>query len=324
VISYGYNGLGDRLQQVSGGVTTRYVLDLNNSLAQVLSDGSSTYLYGLDRIAQQNIVGWQYYQQDALGSVRQLVNAAGTVIQSRSYEPFGKQFGVAGNPLTKYGFTGEWTDPTNLIYLRARYYDPATGRFLSKDPVRGFASLPQTLNPYTYAVNNPLRYTDPSGEFIDVALDIAFISIDIYTLVNHWNTGCGNISSDLLALGLDVVGALLPFATGLGMVARVGSRVDDLGDAIKFVKHHTIPREILNFLPPDVTKLVRGKKGSPNIWKIPEDIHKWIHKGPGGGRYNARWLEEIAKLGPGEITPQKIHLIRDLLIEEFGLGGFRP
>jgi len=116
------------LQKVSSGVTASYALDLNNSISQVLSDGSSTYLYGLGRIAQQNVVGWQYYFDDALGSVRQLVNAAGMVIQARSYQPFGKQLSAAGNPLTKYGFTAEWTDPTNLLYLRARYYDPATGR----------------------------------------------------------------------------------------------------------------------------------------------------------------------------------------------------
>jgi hypothetical protein len=115
------NGLGDRLQQVFGGVTTHFVLDLNNSLSQVLSDGSNTYLYGLDRIAQQNVVGWQYFLGDARGSERQLVNPVGTMIQARSYEPFVKFLSTAGNPLTKYGYTGEWTNPTNLIYLRARY-----------------------------------------------------------------------------------------------------------------------------------------------------------------------------------------------------------
>ena len=50
-----------------------------------------------------------------------------------------------------------------MIYLRARYYDPATGRFLSKDPVRGLIALPSTLNLYSYAVNNPINFVDPSG-----------------------------------------------------------------------------------------------------------------------------------------------------------------
>jgi RHS repeat-associated protein len=130
-----------------------------------LSDGSNTYLYGLDRIAQQNIVGRQYYLGDALGSVRQLTNAVGSVTLARSYEPFGKLLSTAGNPLTKYGYTGEWTDPTNLVYLRARYYDPATGRFLTKDPVRGLISLPITQNNYIYALNNPILLTDPTGRF---------------------------------------------------------------------------------------------------------------------------------------------------------------
>jgi len=75
---------------------------------------------------------------------------------------------------------------------------------------------------------NPLLYTDPSGEYIETLVDIAFISFDVYTLINHWNSGCGNISSDLLALGLDVVSALLPFAVGLGMVARLGSKADNV------------------------------------------------------------------------------------------------
>jgi len=178
--------------------------------------------------------------------VRQLVNPVGAVTLARSYEPFGKLLSTAGNPLTKYGYTGEWTDPTNLVYLRARYYDPATGRFLSKDPVRGLPSLPQTLNPYTYAVNNPIRYTDPSGEYIETLIDIGFIGFDIYTLINHWNTGCGNISSDLLALGLDVVGAVLPFATGLGMVARFGSKADDVVRIGQF--HHILSNKIMRAL----------------------------------------------------------------------------
>ena len=75
-----YNGLGDRLQQTVGGVTTNYVLDINNSLSQVLSDGTNRYLYGMGRIAQQTPTGLQYFLPDALGSVRQLSDAAGALV----------------------------------------------------------------------------------------------------------------------------------------------------------------------------------------------------------------------------------------------------
>ena len=151
------------MKQIYGSITTRYALDINNSVSQELSDGSNTYLYGLGRIAQQNVVGRQYYQPDALGSVRQLVNAAGTVIQARSYEPFGKQLSAAGNPLTKYAFTGEWQDPTGLIFLRARYYDPYLNQFIQRDPIVPDYSNPQNLNAYSYVRNNPVNLTDPSG-----------------------------------------------------------------------------------------------------------------------------------------------------------------
>ena len=100
--------------------------------------GAARTCTGLGRMSEQNIVGRQYYFGDALGSVRQLIDPAGTVTQPRNFEPFGKSLSTAGNPLTKYGFTAEWTDPTNLIYLARCYYDPATGMFLSKDPFRGF------------------------------------------------------------------------------------------------------------------------------------------------------------------------------------------
>jgi hypothetical protein len=53
-----------------------------------------------------------------------------------------------------------------LVFLRARYYDPGIGRFISKDPFPGVPSLPSTLHPYQYALNNPINLVDPSGEII--------------------------------------------------------------------------------------------------------------------------------------------------------------
>jgi RHS repeat-associated protein len=193
----------------------------------VLSDGSNTYLYGLDRISQQNVVGLQYYLGDALGSMRQLTNAVGSVTLARGYEPFGKLLSSAGNPLTKYGYTGEWTDPTNLVYLRARYYDPAMGRFLSEDPVRGFATLPQTFNPYTYAINNPVRHTDPSGEIIPLLVAGGviggFVGGTLYAITHtndfSWGGLGGSMVGGAIAGSIGVIAAPIAgsFASVLGL-----------------------------------------------------------------------------------------------------------
>lgn len=77
--SYAYNGLGDRLQQTVNSITTNYTLDLAAGLTQVLADGTNTYLYGVGRIGEQQSGGRQYHLGDALGSVRQLVDASGQV-----------------------------------------------------------------------------------------------------------------------------------------------------------------------------------------------------------------------------------------------------
>ena len=102
---------------------------------------------------------------DALGSVRQLANETGAALLARAYEPFGSPLDAAGRATSFYGFAGEWIDQTGLAYLRARYCQPQVGRFFQQDPLRGLQTLPQSMNPYAYGVNNPALYTDPGGKF---------------------------------------------------------------------------------------------------------------------------------------------------------------
>ena len=94
------------------------------------------------------------------------------------------------------------------------------------------------------------------------------------------------------------------------------------------VGHHTIPRQILKSLPSDVAAhpLVRGIRGHPNIWDIPESLHIAIHKGPGGGLYNARWFEELDAIGTTGrgITVGDVLRIRFDLAQEFGLMRYAP
>jgi len=65
-------------------------------------------------------------------------------------------------------YTGEYTDPSGLVYLRARYMNPSLGVFLSKDPFAGWTQRVMSRNGYTYAEGNPVNFTDPSGEFINI------------------------------------------------------------------------------------------------------------------------------------------------------------
>jgi RHS repeat-associated protein len=146
-----------------------YTLDLNTGLTQVLNDGTNQYLYGVGRIAQVNTTTLitDYFITDALGSVRQLTNGQGEVTLVNAYEPFGSVSQSAGSAQTSYGFTGEFTDASGLVNLRARYYSPQTGRFFTPDPFGGNVVYPASLNPYTYGYDNPVLYTDPSGECVD-------------------------------------------------------------------------------------------------------------------------------------------------------------
>ncbi len=102
---------------------------------------------------------------DALGSVRQVVDPAGSVTLAQSYDPFGNPLTSAGSDSSAFGYTGEQVDAsTGLVYLRARYYISGTGRFLTPDPWTGEPLDPRSLPPaYLYVGDNPINHVDPSG-----------------------------------------------------------------------------------------------------------------------------------------------------------------
>lgn len=100
-----------------------------------------------------------WYHHDQLGSTRVLTNETGDAIGTYTYDPFGALATHTGTTDPVLDFAGQYTDhDTGLQYLRARHYDPATGQFLTRDPLRAL-----TREPYGYALNDPINLTDPTG-----------------------------------------------------------------------------------------------------------------------------------------------------------------
>lgn len=145
-----------------GESTQQLTWDTSRSLPLLLSDGDSSYVYGPGGmpIAEIDAEGVPtYHHHDQLASTRALTDETGEVVGSFTYEPYGSLAASSGSAGSSLGFAGQYTaSESDLQYLRARYYDPATAQFLSEDPL---AAL--TREPYGYAGGNPLGAADPSG-----------------------------------------------------------------------------------------------------------------------------------------------------------------
>ena len=98
---------------------------------------------------------------DQIGSIRLITDSAGSTSTATkiTYDPYGNVVSTSGSLTSPFGYSGQYTDgESGLIYLRARYYQPSTGSFLTVDP-----AVAVTRHPYQYAAGNPLRFTDPTG-----------------------------------------------------------------------------------------------------------------------------------------------------------------
>jgi RHS repeat-associated protein len=174
-VTYTWSGDGVRLSAATGtgAATTIFLVDRAMALPSVAleRDGTGTVLrtdiYGLGRISVINATGGIAYEHtDALGSVTDLVSSSGVPLGWAEYGPYGavRSAGAqSGVPADPFGFTGQYLDgTTGLYHLRARQYDPGTGRFLAVDPV-GQNNGDPVVGAYVYARNNPAVGADPSG-----------------------------------------------------------------------------------------------------------------------------------------------------------------
>jgi RHS repeat-associated protein len=170
-----YDGDGNRVAETSGGITTKYLVDDLNPTGntQVIDElvGNSvtrTHAYGLSHISENQLIAgvWtpSFYGYDGHGNVRFLANAVGNVSDTYQFDSFGNSIASTGTTPNNYLYSGEQLDRgAGLYQLRDRWYRPATGRFITRDPAEGVPCFPNSFSPYVYAVNDPVDLSDPSG-----------------------------------------------------------------------------------------------------------------------------------------------------------------
>jgi len=171
--TYKYDALGNRVARIENGVETRYV----GSLAETDASGTITayYVYGYGLISKITPSNESYfYHFDGIGSTVAITDSSGAIVNKYSYDEHGKvlnQEEAIPNPFKYVGRFGVMDEGNGLLYMRARYYDPEVGSFISKDPI-GFGG---GLNLYAYVANNPIRFTDPLGlEYLDLNFSFGF------------------------------------------------------------------------------------------------------------------------------------------------------
>jgi RHS repeat-associated protein len=218
--TYHYDGDGIRLDATTGGQKTAYLWDASGPLPELVleRDGSGgflrRYVYGAGRISMTTPGGSFYYHRDPVGSVTNVTSSTGKTQWTELYEPFGAVRSETRNdpqaPANPMKFAGEYQDATGLYNLRAREYDPASGRFLQVDPAGPDISTPIT-SAYAYAVARPTTLVDPSGR-IPLPADDGVCGADFAASPAEDAVGCGSKRD--------------------GQIGIFGSHMDQLSDSV--------------------------------------------------------------------------------------------
>jgi RHS repeat-associated protein len=237
---YQYRPDGLRHSKTVNGETTTHIWDNSNIVLDL--DGSSQvqnkYLRGNNLVALENNSARSYYLHNAHGDVVQLTNNSGTVTKDYTFDAFGIEEEPDGTDINPFRYAGEYTDKeTGNVYLRARYYDPAIGRFMSPDShwnqanmvygdnlsensAPSITSILQSGNLYVYAMNNPIVWIDPLGLYNRLAaaqyaydfgrsynpdylaMDTALAWIEYFYLYQtRLGSDCANYTSQALVAG---------------------------------------------------------------------------------------------------------------------------
>jgi RHS repeat-associated protein len=183
--SYKVSGTGDRIERsvsAPNAQTTRYTLEHSGALANVLAETDAAnaprryYIHGLGLLASIDASNSSVssYHFDHRGDTLALTSASQTVTDSYAYSVFGTHVanGSTANPFRFAGQVGIQTDSPELLHMRARYYQPTVGRFISQDP----SGFEDGMNVFSYVGGRTINRSDPTGRFGEEPLERVFLN----------------------------------------------------------------------------------------------------------------------------------------------------
>jgi len=236
---YWYDVDGARVKKTSGTTTTyTFFAHYEEEVTGGVTTTVSHYSFGGLRIAVKRGSDLFHLHGDHLGSTSLTTDGAGAATASRAYYAYGAERNSSGDLQIDRTFTGQKRDSTGLMYYNARYYDPALGTFVSPDTLVPDPGRLVDHNRFLYARGNLLKYTDPSGHFVDLLWDAANVAMGINSLVNNikeGNTGAAIVDGvgvviDAAALILPIVPSGASTAIRIARATRLARSAENAGD----------------------------------------------------------------------------------------------
>ena len=213
-VSFTYDEFGMRTTKTAGGITTNYVYENGKLLREVTGSEKIDFVYGSDGIIGFRTGNKNYlYRKNVFGDVTEIYSDNGTLVGKYSYTAFGEcivkvnEGGIAEkNPIRYRGYY--YDEEMSLYYLKSRYYDPVTGRFMTIDGIDYID--PETingLNLYAYCGNNPVMRVDPNGTS---------------WWTDFWNSLAGKIVGTILVVAAVVVVSIFTAGVGTAVAGALG------------------------------------------------------------------------------------------------------
>ncbi len=168
--TYSYDALGNRLSSISKSGVTQYLNDDSAGMTSVVGEFDATghllvnYANGIGLASQVNALGIaSYFDFDATGSTVGITDSSGAYVNRYDYAPFGSVISATAVQANQFQFVGQFgamKENSGTVFMRARYYDVQSSRFITPDP---FGLSGGSSNLYSYAAGNPVSFIDPSG-----------------------------------------------------------------------------------------------------------------------------------------------------------------